>query len=46
MLCIQSIHYLYVSEIRLYSSSSEEIKIGIKGPKGRQEETEDKGCEI
>ena len=40
-----SIHYLYVSEIQLYFSSSEEINIGIKGQKGRQidETEEDKG---
>ena len=44
MLCIQSIHYLYVSEIQLYFSSSEEINIGIKGPKGRHFlKAEDKG---
>ena len=43
MLCIQSIHYLYASEIQLCFSSSEEINIGIKGPKGRQKVAEDKG---
>ena len=30
-----------VSEIQLYFSSSEKINIGIKGPKGRQKETEE-----
>ena len=46
MLCTKSIHYLYVSEIQSYFSSLEEINIGIKGPKGRQKETEDKGREM
>ena len=40
----ESIQYLYVSEIQLYFSSSEEINIGIKGQKGRQKDAEeDKG---
>ena len=37
---------MYVSEIQSYFSSLEEINIGIKGPKGRQKETEDKGREM
>ena len=37
---------MYVSEIHLYFSSSEEINIGIKGPKGRQKEEDDKGLKL
>ena len=43
---VQSIHYLYVSEIQLYFSSLEEINIGIKGQKGRQKEEDDKGLKL